>query len=314
MLVGGNIIPAKHLQLSFNDERLSSRSLSRHTTHSEAASLRNILREYPKSTKYHTKNSSRPRRPVSAFGSRGIEPDLSSERSFTFYPTISHFKFSVPEDLTQTLKIRRSRYEAFRERLNSQHIRNYIAVLEKSLDYSKNYPRKYHDYLKRKKTAQSFLTLINQTLAKTTASSALNPLTDISKIRNFIKNFILNSYYLPLMMLVLDFYRRNNYISNDILRKHYHQQLMPYNFTHCPLCVLESHGLLQEYAKDQEQKHRRKIILPCVIPWEYGSNKFASQKGTGGFGAIRNASKYLLSVSRLFVSLSICNVTCLCEP
>uniref|UniRef100_A0AAF5Q2F1 Uncharacterized protein n=1 Tax=Wuchereria bancrofti TaxID=6293 RepID=A0AAF5Q2F1_WUCBA len=46
----------------------------------------------------------------------------------------------------------------------------------------------------------------------------------------------------------------------------------------------------KEYAKEQEVKHRRKIILPCVIPWEYGTNKYASQKGTGGFGTIRNAT------------------------
>jgi len=45
-----------------------------------------------------------------------------------------------------------------------------------------------------------------------------------------------------------------------------------------------------EYAKEQEEKHRRKIILPCVIPWEYGSNKYASQKGSGGFGRIRNTT------------------------
>ncbi|CAI4233103.1 unnamed protein product [Auanema sp. JU1783] len=42
------------------------------------------------------------------------------------------------------------------------------------------------------------------------------------------------------------------------------------------------------YAKDQEEKHKRKIILPCVIPWEYGSNKYASQKGQAAFGTIRN--------------------------
>nr|CDP91066.1 Bm4393 [Brugia malayi] len=42
----------------------------------------------------------------------------------------------------------------------------------------------------------------------------------------------------------------------------------------------------------QEVKHRRRIILPCVIPWEYGTNKYASQKGTGGFGTIRNASRF----------------------
>uniref|UniRef100_A0AC34FQR5 Uncharacterized protein n=1 Tax=Panagrolaimus sp. ES5 TaxID=591445 RepID=A0AC34FQR5_9BILA len=45
-----------------------------------------------------------------------------------------------------------------------------------------------------------------------------------------------------------------------------------------------------EYAKEQDLKHKRKIILPCVIPWEYGSNKYASQKGQGGFGKIRNTT------------------------
>uniref|UniRef100_A0AC34QPL6 Uncharacterized protein n=1 Tax=Panagrolaimus sp. JU765 TaxID=591449 RepID=A0AC34QPL6_9BILA len=45
-----------------------------------------------------------------------------------------------------------------------------------------------------------------------------------------------------------------------------------------------------EYAKEQEMRHRRKILLPCVIPWEYGSNKYASQKGLGGFGKIRNTT------------------------
>ncbi|VDM13552.1 unnamed protein product [Wuchereria bancrofti] len=61
---------------------------------------------------------------------------------------------------------------------------------------------------------------------------------------------------------------------------------------HCTFCALYSNGYidLQEYAKEQEVKHRRKIILPCVIPWEYGTNKYASQKGTGGFGTIRNAN------------------------
>ncbi|KAH7728937.1 Protein F55A4.7 [Aphelenchoides avenae] len=43
-----------------------------------------------------------------------------------------------------------------------------------------------------------------------------------------------------------------------------------------------------EYSRQQEERHKRKVILPCVIPWEYGSNKFASQKGSGGFGTIRN--------------------------
>ncbi|EFO27285.2 hypothetical protein LOAG_01203 [Loa loa] len=70
------------------------------------------------------------------------------------------------------------------------------------------------------------------------------------------------------------------------------QHRLPYNFMHCTFCTLYSNGYveLQEYAKQQEVKHRRKIILPCVIPWEYGSNKYASQKGTGGFGTIRNAT------------------------
>ncbi|VDK87275.1 unnamed protein product [Litomosoides sigmodontis] len=60
---------------------------------------------------------------------------------------------------------------------------------------------------------------------------------------------------------------------------------------HCTFCALYFNGCkeLQEYAKQYEIKHRRKIILPCVIPWESGSNKYASQKGTGGFGTIRNA-------------------------
>uniref|UniRef100_A0A8R1XW23 Uncharacterized protein n=1 Tax=Onchocerca volvulus TaxID=6282 RepID=A0A8R1XW23_ONCVO len=56
---------------------------------------------------------------------------------------------------------------------------------------------------------------------------------------------------------------------------------------------------LQEYAKQKEVKHRRKIILPCVIPWEYGSNKYASQKGTGGFGTIRNATTTIKSSKQL---------------
>ncbi|CAB3399225.1 unnamed protein product [Caenorhabditis bovis] len=34
-----------------------------------------------------------------------------------------------------------------------------------------------------------------------------------------------------------------------------------------------------EYAKQNEEKHKRKIILPNDISWEYGSNKFATQKG-----------------------------------
>uniref|UniRef100_A0A0R3RVS0 Protein kinase domain-containing protein n=1 Tax=Elaeophora elaphi TaxID=1147741 RepID=A0A0R3RVS0_9BILA len=70
------------------------------------------------------------------------------------------------------------------------------------------------------------------------------------------------------------------------------QRRLPYNFMHCTFCSLCFNGYteLQGYTKQQEIKHRRKIILPCVIPWEYGSNKYASQKGTGGFGTIRNAT------------------------
>ncbi|VDM47058.1 unnamed protein product [Toxocara canis] len=75
-------------------------------------------------------------------------------------------------------------------------------------------------------------------------------------------------------------------------------QAPPYNFVHCYRCVLNA-CLLQEYAKTQDEKHRRKVILPCVIPWEYGSNKFASQKGTGGFGAIRNATTVVKSSKAL---------------
>ncbi|VDN53933.1 unnamed protein product [Dracunculus medinensis] len=62
-----------------------------------------------------------------------------------------------------------------------------------------------------------------------------------------------------------------------------------YNFPHCPHCVWNFYKL-QEYQKREAEKHRRKIILPCVIPWEYGTNKYASQKGSGGFGSIRNAT------------------------
>ncbi|VDM98603.1 unnamed protein product, partial [Thelazia callipaeda] len=53
------------------------------------------------------------------------------------------------------------------------------------------------------------------------------------------------------------------------------------------------------YAKCQEAKHRRKIILPSVISWEYGSNKYASQKGTTGFGSIRNATTQITSTKQL---------------
>ncbi|KAE9548225.1 hypothetical protein FO519_008565 [Halicephalobus sp. NKZ332] len=54
-----------------------------------------------------------------------------------------------------------------------------------------------------------------------------------------------------------------------------------------------------EYAKEQEEKHRRKIILPCVIPWEYGSNQYASQKGLGGFGKLRNTTLKIESSKEL---------------
>uniref|UniRef100_A0AC35FJB3 Uncharacterized protein n=1 Tax=Panagrolaimus sp. PS1159 TaxID=55785 RepID=A0AC35FJB3_9BILA len=54
-----------------------------------------------------------------------------------------------------------------------------------------------------------------------------------------------------------------------------------------------------EYAKEQDLKHKRKIILPCVIPWEYGSNKYASQKGQGGFGKIRNTTIKIESSKQL---------------
>uniref|UniRef100_A0A915CGI5 Uncharacterized protein n=1 Tax=Parascaris univalens TaxID=6257 RepID=A0A915CGI5_PARUN len=55
----------------------------------------------------------------------------------------------------------------------------------------------------------------------------------------------------------------------------------------------------QEYVNPQAEKHRRKIVLPCVIPWEYGTNKYASQKGTGGFGTIRNATTVVKSSKEL---------------
>lgn len=71
-----------------------------------------------------------------------------------------------------------------------------------------------------------------------------------------------------------------------------------YNFPHCPHCVWNFYKL-QEYQKREAEKHRRKIILPCVIPWEYGTNKYASQKGSGGFGSIRNASKLMCSLGKL---------------
>ncbi|GMT03716.1 hypothetical protein PENTCL1PPCAC_25890, partial [Pristionchus entomophagus] len=50
-----------------------------------------------------------------------------------------------------------------------------------------------------------------------------------------------------------------------------------------------------DYAQREEAKHRRKIVLPVVIPWEYGSNKYASQKGSGGFGGARDATLKVFS-------------------
>ncbi|CAD5234221.1 unnamed protein product [Bursaphelenchus xylophilus] len=38
---------------------------------------------------------------------------------------------------------------------------------------------------------------------------------------------------------------------------------------------------------EERQNKAREIVLPNVIPWEYGSNKYASQTGSGGFGNIR---------------------------
>ncbi|KAK0400776.1 hypothetical protein QR680_015446 [Steinernema hermaphroditum] len=61
-----------------------------------------------------------------------------------------------------------------------------------------------------------------------------------------------------------------------------------------------------EYAQEQEMRHRRKIVLPVVIPWEYGSNKFASQKGTSGFGAIRNQVVKIESSKKLSDSDDSC--------
>lgn len=84
-------------------------------------------------------------------------------------------------------------------------------------------------------------------------------------------------------------------------------QSSPYNCVHCYRCVLNAYLLQQEYANAQAEKHRRKIVLPCVIPWEYGTNKYASQKGTGGFGTIRNASKLFRIVQLQFITYSLKN-------
>lgn len=76
---------------------------------------------------------------------------------------------------------------------------------------------------------------------------------------------------------------------------YHNQQRLPYNFMYCTFCALYtnvSNKELQEYATQQNMKSRHKIILPCVIPWESGTNKHASQKGTRGFGTIRDASKF----------------------
>uniref|UniRef100_A0A914WN76 Uncharacterized protein n=1 Tax=Plectus sambesii TaxID=2011161 RepID=A0A914WN76_9BILA len=57
--------------------------------------------------------------------------------------------------------------------------------------------------------------------------------------------------------------------------------------------------MASEYAKQNEEKHKRKIILPCVIPWEYGSNRYASQKGMQGFGTSRCAVTKIESTKEL---------------
>jgi hypothetical protein len=72
------------------------------------------------------------------------------------------------------------------------------------------------------------------------------------------------------------------------------QFLFKYSTTMISIC-----DALQDYAKGQEEKHKRKIILPCVIPWEYGSNKFASQKGAAGFGTSRAAVTKIESTKEL---------------
>ncbi|CAJ0959095.1 unnamed protein product, partial [Mesorhabditis belari] len=38
----------------------------------------------------------------------------------------------------------------------------------------------------------------------------------------------------------------------------------------------------------EECSCRKKLVLPPILPWESGSNKFASQKGESPFGATRN--------------------------
>lgn len=59
--------------------------------------------------------------------------------------------------------------------------------------------------------------------------------------------------------------------------------------------------VLKDRARRVREPHRRrKMVLaePC-IPWEYGSNKHDSQKGTGGFGRIRNATTRVHSSTEL---------------
>ncbi|KAL3122890.1 hypothetical protein niasHT_010290 [Heterodera trifolii] len=60
--------------------------------------------------------------------------------------------------------------------------------------------------------------------------------------------------------------------------------------------------ILKERMRRAREPHlRRKMVTqePC-IPWEYGSNKFSSQKGAGAFGSIRNATLKVHSSKELF--------------
>ncbi|KAI6205806.1 hypothetical protein M3Y94_00834200 [Aphelenchoides besseyi] len=52
-------------------------------------------------------------------------------------------------------------------------------------------------------------------------------------------------------------------------------------------------------ADELRADRRKKIILPCVIPWESGSNKFASQKNSGGFSRIRDVKINIQSSSAI---------------
>ncbi|CAI5456360.1 unnamed protein product [Caenorhabditis angaria] len=67
-----------------------------------------------------------------------------------------------------------------------------------------------------------------------------------------------------------------------------------------------------EYAKTQEDKHRRKIILPNNISWEYGTNKYATQKGDRHFGTIRNTQLEIKSSKQLSESNdgAVPHITC----